>query len=155
MTDTAYLVLNGESLVSSNTKVFHRSFEGILLPPMFAELQSTQLRWDEMPIAIISVLSVFNMSLLLFIHNKMSSIHVWMPVSTEQSSSGGALCESSVSSAYLWKSQPWAEMTSNRGWEYNMNKTGLRTEPRGTPYTRGLEADTMPSTITDWQWTLR
>ena len=37
---------------------------------MFVELQSTQLRRDEVLTAITSVLSVFNMSLLLFIQDK-------------------------------------------------------------------------------------
>ena len=30
-----------------------------------------------------------------------------------------------------------------------VNKTGPNTEPWGTPYTRGREADTTPSTMTD------
>ena len=64
------------------TEVLYR----ILLTLMFAELQSTQLRRDEVTKAITSVLSVFNMSLLLFIQNKTSSIHVWMPVCTEENS---------------------------------------------------------------------
>ena len=120
------------------TGYFTEVLEGILLPPMFAELQSTRLRRDEVPTAITSVLSVFNMSLLLFIHDKTSPIHVWMPVCTEKNSSGGALWESSVSSAYLWKSQPWAEITSDRGWEYNVNKTGPRNERFCWSYTSWL-----------------
>ena len=39
---------------------------------MFAKLQSTRLRRDEVLTAITSVLSVFNMSLLLFIKDKTS-----------------------------------------------------------------------------------
>ena len=37
----------------------------------------------------------------------------------------------------------------NTGWEYSVNKTGPRTEPWGTPYTRGLGADTLLLTMTD------
>ena len=45
--------------------------------------------------------------------------------------------------------QLWTEITSDKGWEYKVNKTGPNTEPWGTPYTRGREADTTPSTMTD------
>ena len=66
-----------DSLVNVNTKVNTTEvLNGILLPSMFAELQSTLLRRDKVPAAITSVLSVFSMSLLLFIQDTMSSIHV-------------------------------------------------------------------------------
>ena len=68
----------------------------ILLPPMSAESLSTSLRRDEALRAIISVLSVFNMSLLLLIYEKLLSVYIWMPVWTELNSPGGALCDSSV-----------------------------------------------------------
>ena len=125
-------------------------FKGILLHPMSAESVSTSLQRNEALTAIAFVLSVFNMSLLLFIHDKTSS---WMPDWTERNSSGGAnLWKSFVSSAHLWKFHSWSEITSDRGREYSVNtvKTGPRTEPWGTPYTRGLVKDAMPSTITDW-----
>ena len=75
-TETAYLVLHGKSLVNFSTKVFPEVLKGILLPSMFAELQSTRMRRDEVPIAITSVLSTFNTNLLLFLQDKTSSIHV-------------------------------------------------------------------------------
>ena len=68
----------------------------ILLPPMSAESLSTSLRRDEVTTAITSVLSAFSMSLLLFVHDKTSSVHVWMPGWTERNSSGGALCIISI-----------------------------------------------------------
>ena len=70
-------------------RYFTEVLRGILLPLMFAKLQSIPLRWDEVPTAITSVLSLFNISLLLLIQDKMSSIHVWMPVCTEPNSSEG------------------------------------------------------------------
>ena len=53
----------------------------ILLPLIFAELQSTRLRQDEVPTdvsfcLVLSLMSVFNMGLLLFIQDKMSSVQV-------------------------------------------------------------------------------
>ena len=74
-TATTNLVLHGESLVNFKTKVKY-VLKGILLPSMFAELQSTRLRRDEVPTAITSVLSALNMSLQLFIRDKAFSIHV-------------------------------------------------------------------------------
>ena len=132
MTVTAYLVLHGD-----NTKVFHRSFEGNIATPDVCRIAvyPAEARWS----ANSNYLCFVNVQHeLIAVHPwyKTSSIHVWMPACTEQNSLDGALCESSESSAYLWKSQPWAEITSDRGWEYNTNKTGQRTEPWGTPYTR-------------------
>ena len=66
-TNAADLILNGESLVNVNCEVFHRSFNGVLLLAVSAESLSTSLRPDEAPTPITSVLSMFNMSLLLFI----------------------------------------------------------------------------------------
>ncbi len=71
--------------------------KGILLHPMFAELQSTRLRRDKVLAALTSVLSVFSMSLLLFIQDSTASTRVWMPVCSEQNSSGGAFCEYQLS----------------------------------------------------------
>ena len=83
MADIAYLVRHGESLVSFNTKTFHQKKKekkekkkGILLHPIFAELQSTRLRRDEVPTAITSALSVFSMSLLLLIQDSTASTRV-------------------------------------------------------------------------------
>ena len=67
------------------------------------------------------------------------SIHVQMPDLPEQNSSGGAFCESCVSSAYFWKSHPWSEIVSDR-------EDGNKTELWDTPNTSGLGADTVPST---------
>ena len=66
------------------------------------------------------------------------SIHVQMPDLPEQNSSGGAFCESCVSSAYFWKSHPWSEIVSDRGWEQNQTV--------GYSIHKGLGADTVPST---------
>ena len=57
-------------------KYFTEVLKGMLLPPMLADLQSTRLRRAEVPTAITSVLSVFNVSLLLLTQDKTSSIHV-------------------------------------------------------------------------------
>ena len=50
--------------------------KGTLFPPMFAHSLSTDSRHDAEPTGITSVLSVFNLSLLLFIQSRTSSIHV-------------------------------------------------------------------------------
>ena len=50
--------------------------KGTLLPPMFAHSLSTDSRQDAEPTGITSVLSVFNLSLLLFIQGRTSSILV-------------------------------------------------------------------------------
>ena len=50
--------------------------KGTLFPPMFAHSLSTDSRQDAEPTGIISVLSVFNLSLLLFILSRTSSIYV-------------------------------------------------------------------------------
>ena len=78
-------------------RYFTEVSKGILLPPMFAELQSTRLRRDKVLAALTSVLSVFSMSLLLFIQDSTASTRVWMPVCSEQNSSGGAFCEYQLS----------------------------------------------------------
>ena len=57
---------------------FTEILKGILRLLMYAESLSTSLKRGEAPTAIIFVLSVFIMSLLLFIHDKTSSIHVWL-----------------------------------------------------------------------------
>ena len=64
---------------------------------MFAELQSTRLRRDKVLAALTSVLSVFSMSLLLFIQDSTASTRVWMPVCSEQNLSGGPFCEYQLS----------------------------------------------------------
>ena len=64
---------------------------------MFAKLQSTRLRRDKVLAGLTSVLSVFSMSLLLFIQDSTASTRVWMPVCSEQNSSGDALCEYQLS----------------------------------------------------------
>ena len=87
------------------------------------------------------------------------SIHVQMPDLPEQNSSGSAFCESCVSSAYFWKSHPWSETVSDRGWEqswtvwYSIHKGAWSRHSAinkiklcDTPYARGLGADTVPST---------
>ena len=76
--------------------------KGTLFPPMFAHSLSTDSRQDAEPTGITSVLPVFNSSLLLFIQSRTSSIHVWIQDWTEKNWSGGALLDSSMSSAYLW-----------------------------------------------------
>ena len=76
--------------------------KGTLFLPMFAHSLSTDSRQDAEPTGIISVLSVFNLSLLLFTQSRTSSIHVWIQDWKEKNWSGGALLDSSVSSAYLW-----------------------------------------------------
>ena len=91
------------------------------------------------------------------------SIHVQMPDLPEQNSSGSAFCESCVSSAYFWKSHPWSETVSDRGWEqswtvwYSIHKGAWSRHSAinkiklwDTPYARGLGADTVPATATDW-----
>ena len=50
--------------------------KGILFLPMFTHSLSTDLRQDAEPTGITSVLSVFSLSLLLFILSRTSSIHV-------------------------------------------------------------------------------
>ena len=40
-------------------------------------------------------------------------------------------------------------MTSENYWEYNVNKTGPNTEPRGTPYKSGRGFEVEPLTMTD------
>ena len=50
--------------------------KGTLFPPMFAHSLSTDSRQDAEPTGITSVLSVFNLSLLLFIQSRTSSVHV-------------------------------------------------------------------------------
>ena len=52
--------------------------KGTLFPPMFAHSLSTDSRQDTEPTGITSVLSVFNLSLLLFFQSRTSSIHVFM-----------------------------------------------------------------------------
>ena len=54
---------------------FTEVLKGMLLPPVLTESLSTSLRQDQVPTANASVLSVFIMSLLLFIHDKMSLTH--------------------------------------------------------------------------------
>ena len=75
MADTVGLILHGESLVSFNSVYFTEVLKGMLLPPVLTESLSTSLRQDEVPTADASILSVFNMSLLLFIHDRMSLTH--------------------------------------------------------------------------------
>ena len=41
-------------------------------------------------------------------------------------------------------------MTSERDWEYNVNKTGPNTEPWWTPYKSGRGFEVGPLTMTDW-----
>ena len=50
--------------------------KGTLFPPVFAHSLSTGSRQDAEPTGLSSVLSVFNLSLLLFIQSRTSSIHV-------------------------------------------------------------------------------
>ena len=60
-----------------DSKVFNRRFERNTVPAKVCALLSTDSRQDAEPTGIISVLSVFNLSLLLFILSRTSSIHVW------------------------------------------------------------------------------
>ena len=92
------------------------------LPPMLADSQFTSLRFEDVPTGITSVLSVLSFNLLLFIQRRTSSIHDWILDCADKNSWGGALFESSVSSAYLWKLQSCERMTSDRGWEYSVNR---------------------------------
>ena len=46
-------------------------------------------------------------------------------------------------------------MTSDRGCEYRVNSTGPRTDPWGTPKTRGIGVNIKPSTTTDCVLSLR
>ena len=46
-------------------------------------------------------------------------------------------------------------MTSDRGCDYRENSTGPRTDPSGTPKTRGVGVDIKPSTTTDCVISLR
>ena len=52
--------------------------KGTQFPPMFAHSLSTKATRDAEPTGITSVLSVFNLSLLLFIQIRTSPIHVWI-----------------------------------------------------------------------------
>ena len=99
--------------------------------------------------------SVLSFSLLLCIHDKVSLIQDWMLDWAEVKLLGGAQSEISVSSAYLWWSQLWHAMTSDRGCEYRVNNTGPRADPWGTPKTRGIGVDIKPSTTTDCVLSLR
>ena len=73
----------------------------------------------------------------------------WMLDWAKVNSLGGALSEISVSSAYFWWPQLWQDITSDRGCEYRVNSTGLRTDPWGTPKARGTGVNIKPPTITD------
>ena len=66
---------------------------------------------------------LLSFTLLLCIHDKVSLIQDWMLDWAEMKSVGGALSEISMSSAYLWWSQLWHTMTSDRGCEYRVNST--------------------------------
>ena len=121
--------------------------KSMALPTMSAESLSTGLRQDEAPASTTSILLVFNNRLLLFISDKMSS--VWMPDWTIRHSSGGALCQSSVSSAYLLKLRSWSQITPGRGWEYSEREKQVTEQNIGVLHTqrKGLGTDTMPPTV--------
>ena len=114
------------------------------------ELPATCFTREAVPTIITSVLSVFSINLLLSIQHKMSLIHFWIVILVNSNFSGGPLWNTMVSSAYLWKEQLCRLMTSERDWEYNVNKTGPNTEPWGTPYKSGRGFEVDPLTMTDW-----
>ena len=84
MANAADVLLHGQCSIKMDSKVFNPHSErnttnvlkGTLFPPMFAHSLLTDSRQDAEPTGITSVLSVFNLSLLLFIQSRTSSIHV-------------------------------------------------------------------------------
>ena len=118
------------------------------------ELLATCFTREAVPTIITSVLSVFSINSLLSIQHNMSLIHFWIAILVNSNFSGGPLWNTTVSSAYLWKEQLCRLMTSERDWEYNVNKTGPNTEPWGTPYKSGRGFEVEPLTMTDRnRWT--
>ena len=125
------------------------------VPLKQADCRSMDEIRERAPTSIISVLSVLSLSLMQFVQKRTSLTQFWTSVRVREKSTGEQLFESSVSSAYLWKTQPWLEITSERGCEYKVNRTGPSTEPCGTPHANGEGEDISPSTMTDWERPVR
>ena len=132
-----------------------QAWKATSVPLKQADCRSMDDIRERAPTSIISVLSVLSLSLLQFVQKRTSLTQFWTSVRVREKSTGEQLFESSVSSAYLWKTQPWLEITSERGCEYKVNRTGPSTEPWGTPHANGEGEDTSPSTITDWERPVR
>ena len=98
-------------------------------------------------ITIISVFVALNFSLFIFIQSCHSATQSWMRVTAWIVSSSGCGLKarySWVSSAYRWTFIPCRRAISPSGAVWQINMSGPRTEPCGTPNTTGRSADNLP-----------
>ena len=90
-----------------------------------------------------SVLDGLKDSLLIRKNVCISLIHCSKLIKEECLSEGFIVMYSCESSAYIIHSSHWALITSWRGLKYNMNNSGPRTDPCGTPDLRGCGLDSV------------